>query len=65
MIQKPLYHGGISIHGAVPSPDSTLIVSTGRGLPITRRIVKHINDAWLRPASTYDVSQLNQDWLRI
>ena len=31
MIQKPLYHGAISIHGAVPSPDSRLIVTTGRG----------------------------------
>lgn len=31
MIQKPLYHGAISIHGAVPSPDSRLIATTGRG----------------------------------
>jgi len=31
MIQKPLYHGAISIHGAVPSPDSTMIATTGRG----------------------------------
>lgn len=31
MIQKPLYHGAISIHGAAPSPDSRLIASTGRG----------------------------------
>lgn len=31
MIQKPLYHGGISIHGAVPSPDSALVATTGRG----------------------------------
>ena len=31
MIQKPLYHGAISIHGAAPSPDSTLIATTGRG----------------------------------
>lgn len=31
MIQKPLYHGAISLHGAVPSPDSKLIATTGRG----------------------------------
>jgi YVTN family beta-propeller protein len=31
MIQKPLYHGAISIHGAAPSPDNTLIATTGRG----------------------------------
>ncbi len=31
MIQKPLYHGAISIHGAAPSPDSKLIATTGRG----------------------------------
>lgn len=31
MIQKPLYHGAISIHGAAPSPDSRFIATTGRG----------------------------------
>lgn len=31
MVQKPLYHGAISIHGAAPSPDNTLIATTGRG----------------------------------
>lgn len=31
MIQKPLYRGAISIHGAVPSPDSRLLATTGRG----------------------------------
>ena len=31
MNQKPLYHGAISIHGSVPSPDSRLIATTGRG----------------------------------
>lgn len=31
MIQKPLYHGAISIHGAAPSPDNSLIATTGRG----------------------------------
>lgn len=31
MIQKPLYHGAISLHGAVPSPDSSMIATTGRG----------------------------------
>jgi len=31
MIGKPLYHGGISIHGGAPSPDQTLAAVTGRG----------------------------------
>ena len=31
MVQKPLYHGAISIHGAAPSPDNTLLATTGRG----------------------------------
>ena len=31
MVNKPLYHGAISIHGAAPSPDSRLIATTGRG----------------------------------
>ncbi|WP_211844928.1 beta-propeller fold lactonase family protein [Neoroseomonas eburnea] len=31
MVQKPLYHGAISIHGSCPSPDSRLIATTGRG----------------------------------
>ncbi|WP_209318455.1 YncE family protein [Falsiroseomonas selenitidurans] len=46
MVQKPLYHGAISIHGAVPNPDSTLVATTGRGTSnlylidtATRRII--------------------------
>ena len=31
MVQKPLYHGAISIHAAATSPDNTLIATTGRG----------------------------------
>ncbi|MDJ1157613.1 YncE family protein [Chelatococcus sp. SYSU_G07232] len=31
MVQKPLYHGAISIHGCVPSPDSRFVAVTGRG----------------------------------
>jgi YVTN family beta-propeller protein len=31
MIQKPLYHGAISIHGCVPSPDSRMFATAGRG----------------------------------
>lgn len=31
MLNKPLYHGAIAIHGAAPSPDSRLIATTGRG----------------------------------
>ena len=31
MIHKPLYHGCIDAHGAVPNPDGTLLASSGRG----------------------------------
>jgi YVTN family beta-propeller protein len=31
MIHKPLYHGCIDAHGAVPSPDGRLLATTGRG----------------------------------
>lgn len=31
MVNKPLYHGAISIHGAAPSPDGRLLACTGRG----------------------------------
>ncbi|MBU0960282.1 MAG: beta-propeller fold lactonase family protein [Proteobacteria bacterium] len=31
MVTKALYHGAINIHGAAPSPDQTLIATTGRG----------------------------------
>jgi YVTN family beta-propeller protein len=31
MVNKPLYHGAISIHGAAPSPDNRLLACTGRG----------------------------------
>jgi YVTN family beta-propeller protein len=31
MIHKPLYHGCISAHGAVPNPDNTLLATSGRG----------------------------------
>lgn len=31
MINKPLYHGAIAIHGVVPSPDGRLLATSGRG----------------------------------
>jgi YVTN family beta-propeller protein len=31
MIQKPLYHGCISAHGVVPSPDGRMLATSGRG----------------------------------
>ena len=31
MIHKPLYHGCIAAHGAVPNPDGTLLATSGRG----------------------------------
>lgn len=46
MIHKPLYHGGIDIHGGVPSPDSRLLAVTGRATsnvylidPLTKKVV--------------------------
>ena len=31
MIHKPLYHGCVGAHGAVPSPDGRLLATSGRG----------------------------------
>jgi hypothetical protein len=31
MIHKPLHHGCIDAHGAVPSPDGKLLATSGRG----------------------------------
>ena len=31
MIHKPLYHGCIDAHGAVPSPDGRMLATAGRG----------------------------------
>jgi YVTN family beta-propeller protein len=31
MIHKPLYHGCVDAHGAVPNPDGTLLATAGRG----------------------------------
>jgi YVTN family beta-propeller protein len=31
MIHKPLYHGCIDAHGAVPSPDGSMLATSGRG----------------------------------
>ena len=46
MINKPLYHGAIAIHGVVPSPDNRLLATSGRGTSnvylidtVTRQVV--------------------------
>lgn len=31
MVQKPLYHGCISAHGAAPNPNGTMLAASGRG----------------------------------
>jgi hypothetical protein len=31
MVQKPLYQGAVSVHGCVPSPDSRVLATAGRG----------------------------------
>ncbi len=38
MVNKPLYHGAIFIHGAAPSPDSRLLACTGRGTAIDSQV---------------------------
>jgi YVTN family beta-propeller protein len=46
MIHKPLYHGCIDAHGAVPNPDGTLLATSGRGSsniylidPVSRKVL--------------------------
>ena len=49
MIHKPLYHGCIDAHGAVPNPDGTLLATSGRGSSnvylidaVNRRVVGNV-----------------------
>lgn len=59
MIQKPLYHGAISIHGCVPSPDSRLFATAGRGTsnlylidPVALKIVGNAPNPQAGPMTT-------------
>ena len=42
MIHKPLYHGCVDAHGAVPSPDGRVLATSGRG-------TSNINLVYVRP----------------
>ncbi len=58
MVNKPLYHGGIAIHGAVPSPDGRLLATTGRGTSnvylidaVARRVVGNAANPQVGPTT--------------
>jgi YVTN family beta-propeller protein len=58
MIHKPLYHGGIDIHGGVPSPDSRLLAVTGRGSsnvylldPLAKKVVGNVRNPQAGPTT--------------
>jgi len=58
MIHKPLYHGCIDAHGAVPNPDGTLLASSGRGSSniylidaVTRRVLGNVSNPQAGPTT--------------
>ena len=58
MIHKPLYHGCIDAHGAVPSPDGTLLATSGRGSSniylidaVNRRVVGNVANPQAGPTT--------------
>ena len=58
MIHKPLYHGCIDAHGAVPNPDGTLLATTGRGSSniylidaVNRRVVGNVANPQAGPTT--------------
>ena len=58
MIHKPLYHGCIDAHGAVPNPDGTLLATTGRGSSniylidaVNRRVVGNVPNPQAGPTT--------------
>ena len=58
MIHKPLYHGCIDAHGAVPNPDGTLLATSGRGSSniylidaVNRRVVGNIANPQAGPTT--------------
>ena len=58
MIHKPLYHGCIDAHGAVPNPDGTLLASSGRGSSniylidsVNRRVVGNVANPQAGPTT--------------
>lgn len=61
MVQKPLYHGCISAHGAAPNPAGTLLAASGRGSSnvylidtITRTVVGNTPNPLAAPTTNTD-----------
>ena len=58
MIHKPLYHGCIDAHGAVPNPNGTLLATSGRGSSniylidaVNRRVVGNVANPQAGPTT--------------
>jgi len=58
MIQKPLYHGCISAHGAAPNPDNTMLATSGRGSSnvylidvVNRRVIGNVPNPLAGPTT--------------
>lgn len=58
MIHKPLYHGCIDAHGAVPSPDGKLLATSGRGSSniylidaVNKRVLGNLPNPAARPTT--------------
>ncbi|MEO5606869.1 MAG: YncE family protein [Polaromonas sp.] len=61
MIHKPLYHGCVDAHGAVPNPDGTLLATAGRGSSniylidtVNRRVLGNAVNPQASPATSPD-----------
>jgi YVTN family beta-propeller protein len=59
MIHKPLYHGCVDAHGAVPNPDGTLLATSGRGSSniylidaVNRRVIGNAVNLQAGPTTT-------------
>ena len=61
MIHKPLYHGCVDAHGAVPNPDGTLLATSGRGSSniylidaVNRRVLGNVVNPQAGPTTNPD-----------
>jgi YVTN family beta-propeller protein len=58
MIHKPLYHGCIDAHGAVPSPDGRMLATSGRGSSniylidaVERKVIGNVKNPFAGPTT--------------
>jgi YVTN family beta-propeller protein len=58
MIHKPLYHGCIDAHGAVPSPDGRMLATSGRGSSnvylidaVERKVIGNVRNPFAGPTT--------------